>query len=143
MPARRPPAAAARHCAASTSARTSVRQQGNQRRVPLLLSLAWTGRVGAMQPRSQCARDSLPQAEDKQEKHPGTGHRARLRERLLCGGAEELDDYEVLDYLRFAGIRQGDTKPLAKANLARFGSLAERKGFVEGKSVAFGVIPVL
>src|SRR3546814_12546035 len=77
-----------------------------------------------MQPRSQCARDSLPQAEDKQEMHPGTGHRARLRERLLCGGAEALADYEVLEYLLFAGIRQGDTKPLAKSLLARFGSLA-------------------
>lgn len=52
------------------------------------------------------------------------GHRGRLRERLLNGGAEALADYEVLEYLLFAGIRQGDTKPVAKALIAHFGSLA-------------------
>ena len=57
--------------------------------------------------------------------HAASGHRARLRERLLGGGAEALADYEVLEYLLFAGIRQGDTKPVAKALLARFGTLAD------------------
>ncbi|MEL7683904.1 DNA repair protein RadC [Citromicrobium bathyomarinum] len=52
------------------------------------------------------------------------GHRERLRKRLLSGGAEALADYEVLEYLLFAPNRRGDTKPLAKALLARFGSLA-------------------
>ncbi|MEL7707511.1 DNA repair protein RadC [Citromicrobium bathyomarinum] len=52
------------------------------------------------------------------------GHRERLRKRLLSGGAEALADYEVLEYLLFAANRRGDTKPLAKALLARFGSLA-------------------
>tara|TARA_B100000678_G_scaffold224922_1_gene192632 strand:+ start:2165 stop:2929 length:765 start_codon:yes stop_codon:yes gene_type:complete len=52
------------------------------------------------------------------------GHRERLRKRLLTGGAEALADYEVLEYLLFAAIRQADTKPIAKALLARFGSLA-------------------
>lgn len=47
-----------------------------------------------------------------------------MRERLLTGGAEALADYEVLEYLLFAAIKQGDTKPVAKALLARFGSLA-------------------
>ena len=53
-----------------------------------------------------------------------SGHRERLRQRLLTGGAEALADYEVLEYLLFAAIRRGDTKPRAKALLARFGSLA-------------------
>ena len=56
--------------------------------------------------------------------HGAAGHRARLRERLLKGGDEALADYEVLEYLLFAGMRQGDTKPVAKALIARFGSLA-------------------
>jgi DNA repair protein RadC len=56
--------------------------------------------------------------------HAGTGHRARLRQRLLEGGAEALADYEVLEYLLFGANTRGDTKPLAKALLARFGSLA-------------------
>ena len=67
---------------------------------------------------------SLPQTEDKQMKHSGSGHRARLRGRLLDGGSEALADYEVLEYLLFASIRQSDTKPIAKSLLARFGSLA-------------------
>ncbi|MXO59160.1 DNA repair protein RadC [Altererythrobacter salegens] len=56
--------------------------------------------------------------------HDGAGHRARLRQRLLDGGSEALADYEVLEYLLFAAIPRGDTKPAAKALLARFGSLA-------------------
>ncbi len=70
----------------------------------------------------------MPQAEDKSgrkgAKHSGAGHRARLRERLLNGGAEALADYEVLEFLLFAAMRQGDTKPAAKALLKRFGSLS-------------------
>jgi DNA repair protein RadC len=57
-------------------------------------------------------------------KHAGSGHRARLRERLLTGGADALADYELLEFLLFAGVRQGDTKPAAKALIARFGSFA-------------------
>lgn len=56
--------------------------------------------------------------------HGGAGHRARLRLRLLEGGAEALADYEVLEYLLYGAHARGDTKPLAKELLARFGSLA-------------------
>ncbi len=51
------------------------------------------------------------------------GHRTRLRRRLLAGGAEALADYEVLEFLLFAANPRGDTKPLAKDLLSRFGSL--------------------
>lgn len=51
------------------------------------------------------------------------GHRQRLRERLLAGGAEPLADYELLEFLLFAGHPRTDTKPLAKELLRRFGSL--------------------
>ena len=57
-------------------------------------------------------------------KHGAAGHRSRLRKRMLEGGAEALADYEVLEYLLFAAIKQGDTKPVAKALIARFGSLS-------------------
>ena len=71
----------------------------------------------------------MPQAEEipkgnGSKPHPAAGHRSRLRARLLGGGAEALADYELLEYLLFAGMRQGDTKPIAKALIARFGSLA-------------------
>lgn len=57
-------------------------------------------------------------------RHDGTGHRTRLRRRLLEGGPEALADYEVLEYLLFGAQSRGDTKPLAKELLRRFGSLA-------------------
>ncbi|MFA9201799.1 MAG: DNA repair protein RadC [Cypionkella sp.] len=66
----------------------------------------------------------MPQAEDRSGPPGHAGHRARLRQRLLAGGAEALADYEVLEYLLFAANPRGDTKPLAKALLDRFGSLA-------------------
>ena len=68
--------------------------------------------------------ESLTEAEGKSGEHAGHGHRERLRRRLLDGGAEALADYEVLEYLLFAGMRQGDTKPIAKALLGHFGTLA-------------------
>jgi DNA repair protein RadC len=52
------------------------------------------------------------------------GHRERLRERLLARGGDSLADYEVLEFLLFGAKPRGDVKPLAKALLARFGSLA-------------------
>lgn len=71
----------------------------------------------------------MPQAETgrgatKAGAHDGAGHRERLRERLLNGGAEALADYEVLEYLLFAAFRQGDTKSIAKELIKRFGSLS-------------------
>jgi DNA repair protein RadC len=53
------------------------------------------------------------------------GHRQRLRERLLNGGPGALPDYELLEFLLFAANPRGDTKPLAKALIGRFGSLAD------------------
>ena len=52
------------------------------------------------------------------------GHRDRLRDRFLNGGAKALDDYEVLELLLFQAIPRRDTKPIAKALIARFGSYA-------------------
>ncbi|WP_284125780.1 RadC family protein [Parerythrobacter aestuarii] len=70
----------------------------------------------------------MPQTDGKsgaaKPAHDAVGHRARLRERLLGGGSEALADYEVLEYLLFAAFRQGDTKPIAKRLIKRFGSLS-------------------
>jgi len=52
------------------------------------------------------------------------GHRERLRQRLVTGGAENLPDYELLEVILFASNPRADMKPLAKALLERFGSLA-------------------
>lgn len=74
---------------------------------------------------------------------PG-GHRERLRDRFLKGGAEAMPDYELLELTLFAAIPRRDTKPLAKALLARFGSFAEviaapRARLLEVKGVGEGV----
>lgn len=53
-----------------------------------------------------------------------TGHRQRMRTRVLTAGAGSLADYELLEMLLFPGVPRRDTKPLAKALITHFGSLA-------------------
>ena len=53
------------------------------------------------------------------------GHRERLRKRFRDGGSDALPDYELLELVLFRAMPRRDTKPLAKAILARFGSFAE------------------
>jgi DNA repair protein RadC len=52
------------------------------------------------------------------------GHRARLRDRFLADDSAATPDYELLELLLFYGLPRIDTKPLAKALMARYGSLA-------------------
>ena len=52
------------------------------------------------------------------------GHRQRLRAKFLKTGSAGLHDYELLELLLFHAVPRKDTKPLAKALLARFGGLA-------------------
>jgi DNA repair protein RadC len=52
------------------------------------------------------------------------GHRGRMRDRLLDRGPDGLADYEVLEMLLFFAFKTGDTKPLAKALINRYGSFA-------------------
>ncbi len=51
-------------------------------------------------------------------------HRARLRQRFDEAGPGALADYELLELFLFRTIPRQDTKPLAKALLAKFGTLA-------------------
>jgi DNA repair protein RadC len=44
-------------------------------------------------------------------------------QRFTDGGADAVPDYELLEMVLYRAIRRGDTKPLAKALLARFGDL--------------------
>jgi DNA repair protein RadC len=53
------------------------------------------------------------------------GHRERLRQRLIAGGAASLPDYELVEVILFASNPRGDVKPLAKDLLDRFGGFAE------------------
>jgi DNA repair protein RadC len=60
-----------------------------------------------------------------EEAEPGhLGHRERVRDKMLTHGPDALADYEIIELLLFSAIPRRDTKPIAKALLARFGSLA-------------------
>jgi DNA repair protein RadC len=51
----------------------------------------------------------------------GTGHRARLRKRLIENGGDALLDHELIEYLLALAIPRRDTKPMAKKLLHNFG----------------------
>jgi len=94
---------------------------------------------------AEAAQAFLPQAEN--EPHY-LGHRERLRERFLAGGAEALPDYELLELVLYAAIPRRDVKPLAKALLANFGSFADviagpRQRLLEVSGVGEGVVAQL
>jgi DNA repair protein RadC len=62
---------------------------------------------------------------DPPEEAPGhLGHRARMREKLLVAGPDALLDHELLEMVLFLALPRRDTKPIARALLARFGSFA-------------------
>ena len=71
----------------------------------------------------------MADGEDPKQPHDASGqdssgHRARLRKRLLEGGAEALADHEVVEYLLMTAIPRRDVKPLARSLLQRFGTIA-------------------
>jgi DNA repair protein RadC len=52
------------------------------------------------------------------------GHRARMRQRLLTAGPEAVADHELLEMVLFLALPRRDTKPIARALLARFSSFS-------------------
>jgi DNA repair protein RadC len=62
-------------------------------------------------------------APDPGEEHY-LGHRERLRAKYREHGDTGLADYEILELVLFRLIPRRDTKPIAKALLSRFGTLA-------------------
>lgn len=69
-------------------------------------------------------QDKLVKSTPKPEKPHYSGHRQRLRQRFNQYGEHVLADYELLELLLFRSVPRSDTKPLAKALLARFGSFS-------------------
>jgi DNA repair protein RadC len=57
-----------------------------------------------------------------------------VRQRLIEAGPGTLPDYEILEVLLFAANPRGDTKPLAKALIEKFGSFA---GVINAPKEAF------
>lgn len=94
------------------------------------------------------ASPSKKRPAEKREIPHYLGHRERLRERIRENGADSLADYELLEVMLYRAIPRSDTKPVAKALLKRFGSIAEVLGAPEhllceikgvGASVAFDI----
>jgi DNA repair protein RadC len=57
------------------------------------------------------------------EEVDASGHRSRLRKRLLEAGPEGFHDYELVEYLLALTIPRVDTKPLAKKLIQDFGGI--------------------
>ncbi len=76
------------------------------------------------------------------------GHRDRLKKRLVTAGIDAVADYELLEMVLFSALPRRDTKPLAKALLAKFGSFTDVVAAPPGrlkevKGVGDGVIAAL
>ena len=72
--------------------------------------------------------ENAPKSQSKPKAKPKphySGHRDRLRDRFKDNGANALADYELLELILFRAIPRRDTKPIAKALLAQFGTVAE------------------
>lgn len=75
------------------------------------------------EPTAAAPKPVLPKPSRKSAHAHHLGHRERLRERAAKGGFVALPDYELIELFLFRTFPRGDVKPLAKALLARFGSL--------------------
>lgn len=72
--------------------------------------------------------------DDGPVEHPHfVGHRDRLKARFRENGADTLADYEMLELILFSAVPRRDTKPIAKALLARFGTFSEVLGAAEAR----------
>jgi DNA repair protein RadC len=74
--------------------------------------------------KTQDERGSCRVADNGANPNDTAGHRARLRLRLLGGGAEALADHEIIEYLLMTAIPRRDVKPIAHSLIRRFGGLA-------------------
>lgn len=79
------------------------------------------GRPGMPEP--AISEDATPAAPERPFLSTGPiGHRGRMRTRVQERGTASLADYELLEMLLFLAFQRGDTKPLAKRLINRFGS---------------------
>ena len=67
----------------------------------------------------------------------GSGHRARLRQRLFEGGPDALLEHELVEYLLALALPRRDTKPLAKRLIEDFGGFG---GFKEQLTAAAAAV---
>jgi DNA repair protein RadC len=73
---------------------------------------------------SNGGRGGYPRRDWEEKREQNFGHRGRMRQRLLEGGADGFLDYELLEYVLGLAIPRRDTKQLAKRLIAEFGSFS-------------------
>jgi DNA repair protein RadC len=78
----------------------------------------------------------------------GTGHRARLRQRLFEGGPDALLEHELVEYLLALALPRRDTKTLAKKLIREFGGFgpllaADAEAIVKAGDVTEGAAAAL
>jgi DNA repair protein RadC len=79
----------------------------------------------AMVPAKAVLPESAPSASVKPAAaHHASGHRERLRNRLIANGGDSLQPYEALELVLCGFIPRRDVKPIAKALIARFGGVS-------------------
>jgi DNA repair protein RadC len=79
------------------------------------------------EPAAVASQRSTKRPPEEMPPFPSTGphgHRGRMRDKLLERGPDALADYELLEMLLFFAFKTGDTKPLAKELINRYGSFA-------------------
>ena len=57
-----------------------------------------------------------------ENKHPHSGHRARMKQRFLKEGLEGFQDHEIMEFLLFYSMARQDTNELGHRLLNKFGS---------------------
>lgn len=81
-----------------------------------------------------------------------SGHRQRMRERIIKGGIDSLQQHEILEYLLYAYVPRKDTNALAHELINRFGDLsgvfnasrerlAEVAGMTDNAALFLSVMP--
>ncbi len=68
-------------------------------------------------------KDTIEKTEKAVSIHKG--HRMRVRKRYMDYGLESFTEYQVLEFILFHSIPQGDTNPLAHKLIDKFGSLEQ------------------
>ena len=68
-------------------------------------------------------KDPLRDKSCEASPHARAGHRARVRDAVISGGASEFGEARLLEALLFYTVPRSDTAPIAQALLARFGTL--------------------
>lgn len=103
---------------------------------------------GALAPNGKSGATKADLTADRIDPTNPAGHRQRLRDRFLNGGADALPDYELLELVLFRALPRRDTKALAKQLLATFNSFsgvlnASERRLLEIKGVGQSVITEL